>query len=1399
MARRFWYATQRALIWGCAAVMSFHAVPTAMEPSQIPTVEVSQPCAAPATPDPLTEAERSISEREYEATDAGTGLQAPNRAMGVRTYFESSGARMVDREDDTTMLAHIQTLAIGRGDTTRRVAPGEVVAEGSRVEVRRAGFVEWYENSDRGLEHGYTMSKRLDGDRPLTIEVDLGGPLLTVGDDLATFMSADGRQLEYGGLAAWDAAGTPVPVHMEAASQTSRVRLVVDDSKAAYPVTVDPVLTQPAFATLMADQPSAAMGYSIAGAGDVNNDGFDDVIVGAGLYDSGQTDEGAAFVYLGGPNGIASGGPAAASAQLESNQAGAELGVSVAGAGDVNNDGYDDVIVGALYYDSGQTNEGAAFVFLGGPSGIANGDPSTAATTLQSNQTNATFGYSVAAAGDVNDDGFADVIVGAPDYSAGQTQEGGAFVFLGSPSGIPSGNPSTANTVLQSDQAVAGLGISVAGAGDTNGDGYDDVIAGARLYEITLSTDEGAAFVFLGGAAGVASGSPVSADAVIRGSESGAHLGISVAGAGDLNNDGFDDVIVGANSYDVDGIDAGIALVFNGGPFGIGDGNPSNADGTVTSQQPGSNMGISVAGVGDVNGDGYDDAMVGSHLYDSDQVDEGVALLILGSASGVPFETVVSSASALLQSDQAGARLGVCVAGLGDLNGDGYDDVGAGASLYDSGQTDEGAAFVYLGSRDGLSGHPVASALLDPNQSFAGMGFSVAGAGDVNNDGYDDVVVGAPFYDSGQIDEGEAYVFLGGPGGIGNGSLGHAATILQSDQISANLGSSVAGAGDTNGDGYDDVIVTAPLYDSGQTDEGAAFVFLGGPTGIASGGPSNASAVLQSDQAGDHLGSCAAGAGDVNNDGYDDVIVAAPFYTLSPTANGAAFVFHGGPGGVGNGSPSNADATLQSDQFFIQSGYSVAGAGDTNGDGYDDVIFGISQYNAGQLDEGAAFVFLGGPTGVGNGNPSNADATLQSDLAADNLGASVAGAGDVNGDGYDDVIVGVPYYGRRGAALVFLGGPTGVGNGNPTNADTILQADTQNRIFGFSVAGAGDVNGDGYDDLVVGTWYGGPQISVALVFLGGVTGVANGTPATAAATLGRFDQLDLIDVAGAGDVDGDGYDDIIVGSPDYSHGEQQEGSAFVYNLQRPVVAPSGSDTVGIYVPAIGAWFLRNTNQAGGADTVFTYGAGGAGLVPLHGDWDGDGDDTPGLYDPTTGAFFLSNSNAPGGADIVFSFGAGGAGYVPMVGDWNGDGTDTIGLYQPVAGTFFLRNANSSGAADLTFSFGPGNLGWKPLSGDWNGDGIDTVGLYEPVNSNFFLKNTNASGPADLVFGYGPAGAGWTPLSGDYDVNGADTVGLYNPANGFFFLKNQNAPGAADLVFGYGPVSVTPLIGDWDGN
>jgi hypothetical protein len=236
------------------------------------------------------------------------------------------------------------------------------------------------------------------------------------------------------------------------------------------------------------------------------------------------------------------------------------------------------------------------------------------------------------------------------------------------------------------------------------------------------------------------------------------------------------------------------------------------------------------------------------------------------------------------------------------------------------------------------------------------------------------------------------------------------------------------------------------------------------------------------------------------------------------------------------------------------------------------------------------------------------------------------------------------------------------------------------------------------------------------------------------------------------------------------------------------------DTAGVYVPATGAWFVRNHNSSGPADATVTYGP--PNLAPLAGDWNADGADGLGVYDAGASVFFLKNAVSGGPADAVFGFGPPGAGWVPLSGDWNGDGRETVGLYDPATGAFFLRNANSPGAADLVFTFGP--PGATPLVGDWNGDGVDTVGIYVAATGAFFLKNANSSGAADVVFTFGAGGAGLTPLADDWNGDGIDSVGLYQPATGAFFLRNANSSGPADLTFTYGPPGVVPVTGNWDG-
>jgi hypothetical protein len=186
------------------------------------------------------------------------------------------------------------------------------------------------------------------------------------------------------------------------------------------------------------------------------------------------------------------------------------------------------------------------------------------------------------------------------------------------------------------------------------------------------------------------------------------------------------------------------------------------------------------------------------------------------------------------------------------------------------------------------------------------------------------------------------------------------------------------------------------------------------------------------------------------------------------------------------------------------------------------------------------------------------------------------------------------------------------------------------------------------------------------------------------------------------------------------------------------LAYGGVDTGGTYDSLTGTFFLINKNSDGSADTAFTFGGGGA-MVPVTGDWDGDGTTTPGVYNPTTGAFFLRNSNTPGNADIVFTFGPGNAGFTPIVGDWDGSGTDTVGLYDPLTGAFFLKNSNANGPADVTFTFGAGGAGLAPVTGDWDGNDTDTVGLYDAVTGTYFLRYANANGPADAAFTFGAGG------------------------------------------------------------
>jgi Ca2+-binding RTX toxin-like protein len=431
--------------------------------------------------------------------------------------------------------------------------------------------------------------------------------------------------------------------------------------------------------------PDDRLGYCIGNAGDVNGDGIGDIM----LFAKGVVSE--AYVVFGHSGAFAGN----LNLALLDGSNGFRLdgltpdrmrfGV-VASAGDINGDGYDDMIFGDTFAASGTGNPGASYVVYGRPSGFA---PSLNVASLDG-----TNGFKLTGGGDF-------------DYT----------------------------------------GISVSGGGDINGDGFDDMIVGSRLGPDFAY--QGQTYVVFGKASGFGANLDLATLTGTNGFQligaAGDEAGVTVSNAGDVNNDGFDDVLVGSSSgksYVVFGKAGGFDPVIS----------LTTLDGTngFRMNPPGLGAhGYALSQAGDVNGDGFDDIIVGDHLADSNGVDSGSAFVVFG--HGGAFSPTLNLASLngvtgfRIRGD-AFALSGFRVSDAGDVNGDGFADVIVSAA--ETFGFTRPSAYVVFGKASGFTATVNLSTLngnngfvLDGEFEYGPNVRDVSAAGDVNGDGFDDIMV----------------------------------------------------------------------------------------------------------------------------------------------------------------------------------------------------------------------------------------------------------------------------------------------------------------------------------------------------------------------------------------------------------------------------------------------------------------------------------------------------------------------------------------------------------------------------------------------------------------------------------------------------------------------------------
>jgi hypothetical protein len=443
----------------------------------------------------------------------------------------------------------------------------------------------------------------------------------------------------------------------------------------------------------------------------------------------------------------------------------------------------------------------------------------------------------------------------------------------------------------------------------------------------------------------------------------------------------------------------------------------ASADETWTGSDADDKLGSSLAPAGDLNLDGHADFLLGAEAADADGdgSDEGAMYVVFGPITGGGVTNSVDDAGLVLAGGDENSRFGLSATGLGDINGDGAPDFASGGSNQSEHETltrtANGAVWVFFGGAgldsSGINSVDDADLWFYGDRNYDWLGGLVGPAGDLNDDGIDDLLMGATGDDDGGAQSGAYYVVFGGSG-LGDDSVANADVLMYGDSSNDRVGANAMGAVDLNNDGVDDIVFGTPLISDNGASAGGAFIALGPLSSGTYAGMSSSDAVVYGGSAGDLAGSAVSTAGDMDGDGYEDFFVGASGdSTLGGSSSGGVFLVSGSATVASDYDGLDFDSIYAAQVYGTSAddniGGAVAGGEDFDGDGQVDLVVGGS--GAGDQGQGRTYVLYGPITGTVD-IEANAIALLEGVDVDDAAGSTVSLLGDITGTGTSAIGIG---------------------------------------------------------------------------------------------------------------------------------------------------------------------------------------------------------------------------------------------------------------------------------------------------------------------------------------------------------------------------------------------------------